>query len=186
MISRRFILGLLPAFLVTPARADDHPSVAYMNRVGEELLHAHRLGTASAFARVVHRYGDINSIADNSLSDFEVPDGERGRLVQGIIKYIALYMATSGKDYPIAKFEIGEARVDKDKNVVVDSKVFLMAGQTYSVSWKLNWVGGTYKIADATVVGFSMVNMEKRQFANFIQNNNGNVKALIDRLNSFG
>ena len=92
-------------------------------------------------------------------------------------------MADQSRTYPVAKFEIGEATVDKDKDVLVDSKVYMMGGQVYSVSWKLNWTGGGYKVEDARFLGFSMTNQERSLFTAFIAKHNGDVKLLIDRLN---
>ncbi len=184
MISRRLFLGLLPAAFATPATAEDHPSVTFMNRVGEDLLHAHRQGTVSAFMRVIQRHADIGAIADSSIGDYEIPDGEQSRYRRGVANFISRYMAEQSRAFPIAKFEIGEATVDKDKNVLINSKVYLMAGQVYSVSWKLNWSGGGYKVEDARFLGFSMTNQERSLFTSFISKHNGDVKLLIDRLNS--
>ncbi|MDE2383213.1 MAG: ABC transporter substrate-binding protein [Alphaproteobacteria bacterium] len=188
MISRRLFLALIPAALApaalaTPSLAEDHPSVVFMNKVGEELLHAHRQGTTSAFLRVIQRYADLDSIATESIGSYEVPDGQDSRYRHGVAAFIARYMADQSHSYPIAKFEIGEATVDKDKNVVVESKVYMMAGQVYSVSWKLNWAGGTYKIADARFLGFSMTGQEKSLFTSYIAKHDGDVNALIVALN---
>jgi ABC-type transporter MlaC component len=183
MISRRFFLGLLPFVFAAPALADDHPSVVFMNRVGEELLHAHRQGTTSAFMRVIQRYADMDSISTESIGSYEVPNGQDSRYRRGVAAFISRYMAEQSHAYPIAKFEIGDATVDKDKNVVVESRVYMMAGQTYSVSWKLNWMGGTYKIADVRFLGFSMTGQEKNLFTSYIAKHDGDVNALIVALN---
>lgn len=180
-ISRRHFLALAPVVLVTPALAEVHPSVTFMNKMGEELLHAHRLGTKSALLRIIQRYADIEAIAEQSIGSHEIPDGEDARYKHGVAKYIARYIAEQSRNYPVAKFEVGEATVDKDKNVLVDSKVYMMAGQTYSVSWKLNWAGNSYKVADARFLGFSMVNQERNIFDNYITQK-GDVTALIAAL----
>jgi ABC-type transporter MlaC component len=150
-----------------------------MNKLGEDLLHAHRLGTKSALLRVVERYADLEAIADQSITGHDVPHGEEADYQRGVARFIARYIAEQSHTYPVAKFEVGEATVDKDKNVLVESKIFMMAGQTYSVSWKLNWVGNTYKVADARFLGFSMVNQEHSIFSDYISKNAGDVKALI-------
>ena len=178
-LSRRLFLGLLPLAFVTPALAEEHPSVSFMNKLGEDLLHAHRLGTKSALLRVVQRYADIETIAEQSIGSHQVPDGEEARYQRGVANFIARYIAEQSRTYPVAKFEVGEATVDKDKNVVVESRVYMMAGQIYSVSWKLNWAGGGYKVADARFLGFSMVNQERSIFSDYISKKEGDVKALI-------
>ena len=184
MITRRIFIGLLPAAFVVPARAaEDHPSVAFMSRVGDELLHAHRQGTVSAFMRVVQRYADLENISAESIGSYAVPSGQTARYRRGVATFISRYMADQSRNFPVAKFEIGEATVDRDKNVLVDSKVFMMAGQTYNVTWKLNWDGGTYKVADARFMGFSMTGQEKSLFASYIAKHDGDVNALIVALN---
>ena len=154
-----------------------------MSRVGEELLHAHRQGTVSAFMRVIERYADMEEISSESIGSYEVPSGQDARYRRGVAAFISRYMAEQSRNYPIAKFEIGEATVDKDKNVLVASTVYMMAGQTYTVSWKLNWTGGTYKIADARFLGFSMTGQEKSLFTSYIAKHEGDVNALIVALN---
>lgn len=183
MISRRLFLGLLPALMAAPAWADDHPSIVFMNKVGDELLHAHRMGTTSAFLRVIQRYADINNIADESIGTYKVPDGDVARYKRGVAAFISRYAAEQSRNFQVAKFEIGEATADKDQNVLVDSKIYMMAGQTYSVSWKLNWVGGTYKVADARFLGFSMTAQERSLFSSYLAKHDGDVKALIVALN---
>ena len=180
--SRRMFLGLVPCIIAAPALAEEHPSVSFMNKMGVDLLHAHRLGTKSALLRVVQRYADVAAISEVSIGTHEIPDGEDERYKRGVANYIARYIAEQSRTYPVAKFEVGEATVDKDKNVVVESKVYMMAGQTYSVSWKLNWTGNTYKVADARFLGFSMVNQERSIFSDYIAKNEGNVKLLIAAL----
>jgi phospholipid transport system substrate-binding protein len=184
MITRRFFLGLLPAVFVTSARAaEDHPSIVFMNRVGDELLHAHRQGTTSAFMRVVQRYADIENISEQSIGTYQVPSSQVSRYRRGVAQFISRYMADQSRSFPVAKFEISDAALDKDKNVQVTSKVYMMAGQTYTVMWKLNWDGSTYKVADASFLGFSMTGQERSLFTSYIAKHDGDVNALIIALN---
>jgi phospholipid transport system substrate-binding protein len=183
MISRRTMLRFVLASAVVPmagaAVAADHPSVSFMESVAKELLHAHRQGTVSAFFRVVQRYADIPGIANSSLGSYELPNGQTANYHRGVARFISRYFADQGHQYPVAKYEIGEATVDADKNVYVETKVFMMAGQTYTVTWKLAWIAGTYKVIDAKFLGFSMTNQEKSIFTAYIAKNNGNVQALL-------
>jgi phospholipid transport system substrate-binding protein len=183
MISRRTMLRWVLASAALPlakaAYAADHPSIAFMEQVAKELLHAHRQGTVSSFMRVVQRFADIPGIADSSLGSYQLPSGQQGKYYHGVARFISRYFADQGQTYPVAKYEIGEATVDADKNVYVETKVFMMAGQTYSVTWKLGWIGGTYKVIDAKFLGFSMTNQEKSIFTSYIAKNNGRVEALL-------
>ena len=49
------------------ASEKDHPSVAFMRKVGKDLLEAHRQGTVNAFLNVIQRYADVPEIALYSL-----------------------------------------------------------------------------------------------------------------------
>ena len=183
MISRRTLLGLFPFALASKAFAEVHPSVVFMNQVGKELLHAHRQGTVSSFLRVVQRYADVPGIGSYLLGEFELPRGSETTYQRGVANFISRYFAEQSRKYPIAKFEMGEATVDEKKDIFVASKVYLMSGQDYNVTWHVSWIDGRYKVIDAKVLGFSMTYWERNDFAQFIRKNNGDVKVLIAALN---
>ena len=183
MITRRTLFSLSFAALASPAHAGDHPSIVFMNQVGKDLLHAHRIGTVAAFQRVIQRYSDVSGIAAYSLGQYNVNGGQRGQYQRGVAKFIARYFAEQSHEYPIAKYEVGEATVADNKDVFVSSKVFMMAGQTYSVTWRLSWIGGQYKVVDAKFLGFSMVNQQRSLFTSYVGKHNGNVGDLITALN---
>jgi ABC-type transporter MlaC component len=182
MITRRNLFALLPFALASSARAADHPSVVFMNEVASQLLRAHRLGTASAFARVVQRYADVPGIAESSLGDYKMDRSLLPQYHHGVVQFISYYFADQSRTYPIAKYEIGEATVAANKDVIISSRVYLMAGQTYTVNWQLGWVDGTYKITDAKILGFSMVAQERSMFTSFIAKNKGDPAELVKRL----
>jgi phospholipid transport system substrate-binding protein len=83
----------------------------------------------------------------------------------------------------VAKYEIGEAKVDSDNNVVVASKVYLMSGQTYNVSWQLIQSDGKYKISDVKVLGFSLTYLQRGLFTSFLSKRKGDVSQLVVALN---
>lgn len=182
MITRRTILAGLVGAIVTPAvAAAEHPSVGYMRQVGKELLAAHRVGTVPSFLRVVQRYADVPSISDAALGKYsdKLQNGQRSRYQRGVAVYMARYFALQSRDYTVAKYEVGDATVDDDKNVIVESKVYLMTGQSYSVSWKLVWKGGKYKVRDAKVLGFWLTNFQRSDFTNYLDKRNGDINKLI-------
>ncbi len=183
MITRRTLLSLSFAALASPAIAADHPSIAFMKQVGKDLLHAHRIGTVSAFQRVIQRYADVSGIANYSLGQFNVSGGQKAPYQYGVAKFMSRYFAEQSREYPVAKYEVGEATVADNKDVFVSTKVFMMAGQTYSVTWRLSWIGGKYKVVDAKFLGFSMVNQQRSLFTSYVGKHNGNVGDLIAALN---
>jgi phospholipid transport system substrate-binding protein len=183
MISRRSLLSLTMAALVSPAQAAEHPSILFMNQMGKDLLHAHRIGTVSAFLRVIQRYADVNGISDYSLGSYRVSAKQQSQYVRGVATFMSRYFAEQSRNYPVAKYEIGEATLADNKDVLVATRITMMSGQTYSVSWRLNWVDGQYKVNDAKFLGFSMVYQQRSIFTAFIGKNNGDVGKLIIALN---
>jgi phospholipid transport system substrate-binding protein len=184
MFSRRALLLGLLAMTASPASAADHPSLAYLKVVAKEMLAAHRQGTVSAFLRVVQRHADIPEISQHALGKYSgnLQSSQRTRYQKGVATYLARYFALTSRDYSIAKYEIGEATVDKSKDVIISSKVFLLTGQTYSVNWKLVWRGGRYKVRDVSVLGFWLTNFQRKDFTDYLAKRNGNINMLITAL----
>jgi phospholipid transport system substrate-binding protein len=185
MLSRRSFIGLAAAFAATPALAAEHPSIAFMKQVGKDLLHAHRQGTVTAFMRVIQRHADVGLIGDYSLGSYKsrLKDGQKQKYYRGVANFMARYFAEQSRDYPVAKYEVGEATVTEDKDILVSSKVFLMSGQVYRVTWRVAWRGGRYKVTDAKVAGFSLTFLQRNLFASFLAKRNGDVGQLIVALN---
>jgi phospholipid transport system substrate-binding protein len=182
MITRRTLLAALLGAVTSPAlAAGEHPSVSYMRQVGKELLSAHRSGTVPSFLRVVQRYADVPAISENALGKYsgKLQSGQRSRYQRGVAVYMARYFALQSRDYTVAKYEVGDATVDNNKDVIVESKVFLLTGQTYSVAWRLVWKGGKYKIRDARVLGFWLTSFQRSDFTNYLDKRNGDINKLI-------
>ncbi len=187
MISRRIFLSAVAAFSVVPARAGaEHPSVDYMRKVGKDMLNAHRQGTVSAFMRAIQRHADIQGIGDYSLGEYggKLPAGQRQKYYRGVTTFISRYFAEQSREYPIAKYELGEARVDDGKNITIISKVYLLSGQVYDVKWRLVWRAGRYRVSDAKMLGFSLTYLQRNLFTSFIEKRNGDVSKLVAALNT--
>ncbi len=186
MITRRAILGAMFAAMASPAiAAAEHPSVTFMKQVGKDLLNAHRQGTVSAFMRSVQRHGDIPGISNYSLGEYQdnLPSAQKQRYYKGVATFIARYFAEQSREFRVAKYEIGEATVANNNDVLVSSKVFLISGQTYSVNWRLTWKGGRYRVVDAKMLGFSLTYLQRNLFIAFIAKRNGDVLQLVAALN---
>jgi phospholipid transport system substrate-binding protein len=169
----------------TAAHAGDknHPSVAFMNKVGRDLLAAHRQGTVAAFLSVIQRYADVPEIALYSLGQYKANLGaaQRPRYFRGVAVFMSRYFADQSRQYPIAKYEVGEAETD-GKDVLVSSRIYLMSGQSYNVTWRLVWRNKTYKVADVKVLGFSMIYMQRGIFTSYLSKRRGNLAQLMDAL----
>jgi phospholipid transport system substrate-binding protein len=185
MLNRRTILtGFFAAFASPAFSAGDHASVTYMKQVSKDLIAAHRQGTVPAFMRVVQRHADVPEISQHALGKYSsnLQSAQRPRYQKSVATYMARYFALQTREYTVAKCEVGEATVDKNKNVIVASKVYLMTGQVYNVSWKLVWRGGRYKVRDVSVLGFWLTNFQRSDFTDFLAKRDGNINQLITAL----
>jgi phospholipid transport system substrate-binding protein len=177
------VLGATMMLAAAPAMAADHPSIAYMKQFAKEMLNAHRQGTVGSFRKVIERHADVAAIADYSLGQYrkKLPSGQKQRYYGGVVTFMSRYFADQSRIYPIAKYEIGDAAAD-DGEVVINSKVYLLSGQSYTVVWRLSKNGSRYKVRDAKVLGFSMVYMQRGLFTSFISKRNGDVEQLVAAL----
>ncbi|WP_373504269.1 ABC transporter substrate-binding protein [Aestuariivirga sp.] len=184
-LTRRAVLAGLAAGLAGPAFAADHPAVTYMRKVGKDMLNAHRQGTVASFKRAIQRHADVRGIADYSLGQYrsKLPSGQKDRYYGGTATFMARYFADQSREYPVAKYTIGEATAGDNKEISVDSKVYLMSGQTYTVVWKLGWKGGGYKVLDVKIMGFSLIYLQRGLFTSFLSKRNGDVGQLVAALN---
>lgn len=171
--------GLLGA----EAQAGDHPSVTFMKKVGKDLLEAHRQGTVAAFLSVIQHYADVPEIALYSLGQYKanLGAGQRPRYFRGVAVFMSRYFADQSREYPIAKYEVGDATTDGD-DVMVTSRIYLMSGRTYNVTWRLVWRGKTYKVADCKVLGFSMIYMQRGIFTSYLSKRKGDLLQLMSAL----
>lgn len=185
-LSRRAVLGGLALGLAAgPALAAEHPSVTYMKKVAKDMLNAHRQGTIASFRRAILRHADLASISDYCLGQYraKLQSGQRERYYSGVASFMARYFTDQSREYPVSKYEIGTASAEDGKNVSVSSKIYLMNGQSYTVTWKLVWSGGRYKVADVKVMGFSLVYLQRGIFLSFLSKRDGDVGQLVVALN---
>ena len=73
----------------------DQASVAFMKKVGRDLLEAHRQGTVAAFLAVMERYADVPQIALYSLGQYKanLGVGQRARYFHGVAVFMSRYFA---------------------------------------------------------------------------------------------
>jgi ABC-type transporter MlaC component len=184
-MSRRSLLAGLALALAGPAWAGDHPSLAYMRQVAKDLLNANRLGTSASFRRAIMRHADVADMADYSLGQYrsKLKATQRGAYYEGTATFMARYLADMTREYRVAKYVLGEATADDNKDVVIDSKVTMMSGDTYTVIWRLAWRRGGYKVTDVKVLGFSLMYMQRGIFTSYVAKKNGDVSQLVAALN---
>jgi ABC-type transporter MlaC component len=167
----------------TSLAASTHPSITYMKQVGKDLLAAHRNGTVASFLRAIQRHADVPDIALYSLGQYRdrLNNGDRQRYFRGVAVFMSRYFADQSREFPVAKYELGEATPD-GKDILVASKVYLMTGQVYTVTWRLVWRGKGYKVSDAKVLGFSLIYLQRGIFTSYLSKRNGDLKQLMAAL----
>ena len=186
---RRAMAGLIvalatPALVATASAGSEEQALAYIRKVAKDMLNAHRQGTVASFKRAIQRHADVRTIADYSLGQYraKLPTGQREAYYSGTATFMARYFADQSREYVVSKYEIGQAKADGE-NVSVQTKVFLMSGQTYTVVWKLTARKGGFKVADAKVMGFSLIYLQRGIFTSFLSKRNGDVAQLVAALN---
>ena len=182
---RTALAGLFAAFAAPAAlAAGEEQALAYMRKVAKDMLSAHRTGTVASFRRAILRHADVNAIADYSLGQYrsKLSSAQREAYYGGTVTFMARYFADQSREYVVSKYEIGDADAD-GKDVSVTSKVYLMTGQSYTVVWKLTRRKGGFKVADAKVMGFSLIYLQRGIFTSFLSKRNGDVGQLVAALN---
>jgi phospholipid transport system substrate-binding protein len=173
-----------PAFASAAAAASEEQALSYMRKVAKDMLNAHRQGTVASFKRAIQRHADVGTIADYSLGQYrsKLSAGQRDAYYAGTATFMARYFADQSREYVVSKYEVGTAEMD-GKDVSVNTKVFLMSGQTYTVVWRLTPRKGGFKVADAKVMGFSLIYLQRGIFTSFLSKRNGDVAQLVAALN---
>jgi len=161
----------------------DDASIAFMKKVGRDLLDAHRQGTVAAFLEVIERYADVPEIALYSLGQYKanLAVAQRPRYFHGVAVFMSRYFAEQSREYRIAKYEVGEAESD-GSDVLVSSRIYLMSGQSYNVTWRIVSRGKTMKVADCKVLGFSMIYMQRGIFTSYLSKRKGDLLQLMNAL----
>lgn len=181
---RAALVGLIAAFASPAFAASEQQALAHMRKVAKDMLNAHRQGTVASFRRAILRHADVGAIADYSLGQYraKLPAGQREAYHAGTATFMARYFADQSREYVVAKYEIGTAKAD-GKDMSVQTKVFLMSGQSYTVVWKLTPRKGGFRVADAKVLGFSLIYLQRGIFTSFLSKRNGDVAQLVTALN---
>ncbi len=138
----------------------------------------------ATFQKLFVQSFDIDEISQFVLGRYwrtasEAQRAEYQKLFQTFI--VSSYAAKLGQ-YSGEKFTVREGRVD-DGDVVVSSQVERTdGGPPVRVDWRLKGPDNAPKIIDVVVEGVSMRLTHRSEFATVIQNNGGNVDALLNAL----
>ncbi len=176
-----FILTISASGVNHSAHAASDPAVSFMQKVAKDLQTAGRLGSRNAFQRSIKRYADVPYIGTVSLGAYlpKLQKSKRKDYYYGVRRFMARYFAVQSRNYKVTKAQIASKSTKKGRNTLVDSKVYLSNGRSYTVTWKLVRSGKSYRIQDARVLGFWLTPFLRDAFVGYVKQNAGSVNKLI-------
>jgi phospholipid transport system substrate-binding protein len=168
---------LSPAFAVDPA-------ITFLDRAAKEAIAATRTRSPSALQTVIQRYADAPQIGLYALGDYrgKLEAADREPYFAGMIRFIGRYAATEAPKYPIARVTFTPEVRQTRSGITVDSTIVMQDGTSYDVAWLLTKYGAGYRIRDAQVMSFWLTSFLQKLFVDYIGQNNGSVKALVQVL----
>lgn len=104
---------------------------------------------------------------------------EYGRLFED---YVIKTYANRLTNYNDERFEVQSGKPDDDKDVIIASLIHRSGGQPVRIDWRVRVSGENPKVIDVIVEGASMAISQRSEFSSIIQNNGGQVAALIKLL----
>jgi phospholipid transport system substrate-binding protein len=181
-------LGLLALFLAmmapaAPAFAVD-PAIAFLDRAAKDAIAASRSRSPSALQGVIQRYADAPQIGLYALGDFrgKLEAADREPYFAGMTRFIGRYASTESPKYPVARVTFTPEVRQTRSGITVDSTLIMQDGSTFEVSWLLTKYGSGYRIRDAQVMSFWLTSFLQKLFVDYIGQNSGSVKALVQVL----
>jgi phospholipid transport system substrate-binding protein len=175
----------LAASLVTvsPAHAVD-PAIIFLDRAAKETIAASRSRSPSALQGVIARYADAPQLGLYALGDYRprLEPTDKEPYFAGMIRFIGRYASTEAPKYPVARVTFTPEVRQTRAGVTVDSTIVMQDGTSYDVAWLLTKYGTSYRIRDAQVMSFWLSSFLQKLFVDYIGQNNGSVKALVQVL----
>ena len=182
-----FAIIALQTMNVTSAFASrsKDPAVVFMKKVSKELMSAVRSGKKRNLERVIRRYADLAAIGQYSLGDYKRKLSRRyhSTYYRGVAKFMARYFMDQSKKYNVVGAKVESPSFVENGETIVDTQVRLRDGTVYEVQWRLTSYRRSYKIRDIRVLGFWLVPYQRDLFNNFVDEQGGNVNALVIALN---
>lgn len=109
-------------------------------------------------------------------------DEEKSEYSRLFEDYVVRTYASRLTSYNNEKFEVQAGKPDDDKDVIVASLIHRPEGAPIKIEWRVRVAGAGPKVIDVIVEGASMAVSQRSEFSSIIQNNGGQVGALIKLL----
>lgn len=194
-VARRRLLAafglalLLPIVTIGSASADEETETfirglgdkAVGQLTGDNLSDADR---AERFRVLLLEHFDVPQIGQYVLGRYwrvATPE-EQTEYLQLFEDYLVASYSQRFAEYTGEAFEVVSSRTQSDNLELVRSYVLTRSGEKAKLDWIIERENGTMMILDLKVEGLSMSETHRSEFASVIQNNGGQVSALLDAL----
>ena len=139
------------------------------------------------FTELVMSSIDLNLISKFVLSKYWklATDDQRDAYLAAFKQYFVSSYANKLDQYSGEKVVIVSSNAAK-KFVIVKSNIVRDGTDTLKIEldWRLLTRNGQTKIIDLSIEGISLIIAQREEFQSFLSNNEGNVDALIEKINS--
>lgn len=161
------------------------PAVRYMDTVAKELIAASRTRSPATLQSVILRHADLGYMGAQGLGDYgtQLAAADKPAYLTGMTRWMARYATSEATKYQVSHVTFQSQARPAKYGLTVDSTVHMRDGSSYDVSWLLSRQGGGFKVRDAQVMSFWMTPQLNRLFSSYINENGGQVKALVIALN---
>lgn len=109
-------------------------------------------------------------------------DDEKAEYTRLFEDYVIKTYASRLNSYNDERFEVQSGKPDDEKDVIVASLIHRSDGAPVRVDWRVRIAGEQPKVIDVIVEGASMAISQRSEFSSIIQNNGGQIAALIKLL----
>lgn len=180
---------LLPLLSIGSASADEETETfirtlgdkAVVQLTGDDLTDAER---AERFRTLLLEHFDVPQIGQYVLGRYwrtATPE-EQAEYLQLFEDYLVVSYSQRFAEYTGEAFEVASSRTQSDNLELVRSYVVTRSGEKAKLDWIIERQGGDLLILDLKVEGLSMSETHRSEFASVIQNNGGQVSALLDAM----
>lgn len=180
---------LLPLLPIGSASADEETETfvrdlgdkAVGQLTGADLSDADR---AERFRGLLLEHFDVDQIGQYVLGRYwrvATPE-EQAEYLQLFEDYLVSSYSQRFAEYTGEAFEVVSSRTQSDNLELVRSYVVTRGGEKAKLDWILERQDGQLLVLDLKVEGLSMSETHRSEFASYIQNNGGQVAALLDAL----
>ena len=194
-VARRRLLAalglaiLLPVVPIGSAAADEETELfirdlgdkAVGQLTGDDLTDADR---AERFRALLLQHFDVPQIGEYVLGRYwrNATPEEQAEYLRLFEDYLVVSYSQRFAEYTGEAFEVVSSRAQSDNLEMVRSYVVTRSGEKAKLDWIIERQDGELLILDLKVEGLSMSETHRSEFASVIQNNGGQLTALLDAL----